>query len=94
MGEYLYIDEQGHNLTVTHRMLYSSSVVCDACGAEMWRKPQPVSVTWGGLAPSGGELAPDVQELIDTAPERRAVFEAEHEAHERRTGQGSVNNGI
>jgi hypothetical protein len=76
-------------MIATHRMLYTTSIICGTCGAEMWRKPQPVTVTWGGLAPSGGEPSPAVQELLRTAPERRDAFEAEHEAHENRTGQGS-----
>jgi hypothetical protein len=90
MPEYLYVDGEGHLATVNHRMLWSTGVVCTTCGAEMWRKPQPVAVVWGGLPPSGGDLNPNVQELLDTAPERRERFEAQHEEHERRTeGQGS-----
>lgn len=85
MGQYLYIDENGHQMTVTHRMLYTTSIVCSVCDAEMWRKPQPITVTWGGMAPSQGELHPEIRGLIDTADERRDAFEAEHEAHERRS---------
>lgn len=85
MPEYLYTDELGHLSTVTHEMFYNGDVICDQCGAEMWRKPQPINVTWGGLAPSKGEVNPEVQHLLDTADERRAKFDAEHEEHERRT---------
>ena len=84
MGLYTYMDGDGHVVTMDHRMLYTTSVICNQCGAEMWRKPQPVNVTWGGLAPSQGQIQPNIQELIDTADERRDKFNAEHEEHERR----------
>lgn len=83
MPEYLYIDENEHEQTVSHRMLYGTGVVCAACGLEMWRKPQSFIVTWGGLKPSDGELDPKVKHLVDTQDERRAAFEGVHEEHER-----------
>lgn len=85
MPEYLYTCPEQHEATITERMLYSTGHVCAACGLEMWRKPQITTVVWGGLAPSEGEPAPAVRELIDTADERRDKFEELHEEHERAT---------
>ena len=85
MGQYLYLDVNGHEVTVTHRMLYTSAVICSTCEEMMWKKPQSVAVNWGGLPPSGGELNPDIRGLLDTADERRDAFEQEHEEHETRT---------
>ena len=83
MAEYDYIDGEGHQVTIRHRMLYTTSILCDICGAVMWRKPRALAVTWGGLAPSQGQLDNSIQNLVDTAPERREGFEAVHEKHER-----------
>lgn len=66
-------------------MATTEHVICVECGSLMWRKPQAVRVNWNGLKPSQGELHPELKELVDTAPERRAAFEIEHEEHERRT---------
>ena len=85
MGEYLYIDDEGHEVTITHRMLYTTGIICGTCGAEMWRRPQSPYVTWGGLPPSSGEMSPEIKNLIDTAPERRDKFAEVHEKHERDT---------
>ena len=85
MPEYLYIDSNGHEQTITHRMIYNSDVICSICDELMWRKPQPFVVNWGGLPPSGGELNPDIKHLLDTADERRDAFDEEHESHEART---------
>lgn len=87
MPEYLYTDGEGHEVTKTHRMLYTTSVYCDICGAEMWRKPQPVSVTWGGLSPSQGAVNKRIRNLINSAPERRDNFDKAHDAHEKRSEQ-------
>ena len=83
MPIYLYTDENDHTQTVTHRMLYSTGVICIACGLQMWRKPQGFQVTWGGLRPSAGELDPEVKQLVNTADERRDKFIKRHEKHER-----------
>ena len=85
MPQYQYKDENGHMTTVTHRMMYSTGIVCTTCDAEMWRVPQSVMVTWGGLPPSGGDLAPDVQNIVNNADRNRAKFEETHENHERAT---------
>lgn len=71
MPEYIYLDNNHHTETVTHRMLYTTGIVCAACGLEMWRKPQPFLVNWGGIRPSQGELAPAIKEHIKRAPENR-----------------------
>lgn len=83
MPEYKYIDDNAHETTVTHRMFYTTSIICVACGLKMWRKPQVVMVNWNGLKPSVGELDPEVKELIDTQDERRDKFIERHEKHER-----------
>ena len=85
MPEYLYKDESGHTKKVIHRMMWSTAIVCTTCDAEMWRVPQRVTVTWGGLAPSAGDLAPDVQDIVNNADRNRAEFEEIHEHHERAT---------
>ena len=84
MPNYTYTDGM-HTTTVTHRMLWSTAVVCATCGADMWRKPQSVTVLWGGLPPSGGELSPDIQTHIKNLPKSQDEFEEEHEKHEQRT---------
>jgi hypothetical protein len=63
----------------------SPVIVCKECGKEMWRKPTMPNVSWNGLKPSSGEIHPNIQNLIDTAPERRDKFIERHEKHERET---------
>lgn len=59
MPEYLYTDENSHRITVIHRMNYGTAVICDQCGAEMWRVPQGGQfVNWGGLKPSQEQRDP------------------------------------
>lgn len=86
MPTYTYIDANGHTETITEPMFCNAVHLCAACGLEMWRKPQAVSVTWGGLKPSGGYRSPEVQNLLDTVDERRDKLAQKHEEHERRTG--------
>jgi hypothetical protein len=85
MPEYIYKDTRGHTTSITHRMLYSTGIVCTTCDADMWRVPQRVTVTWGGLAPSAGEPAPEVQDIVNNADRNRAAFEETHENHEHAT---------
>jgi len=85
MPEYLYKCENEHLEDVVHPMLWSTGVVCAVCDNLMWRVPQAVSVTWGGLAPSDGDLAPEIQQHLSTLDEQRADFEQIHDEHERRT---------
>jgi len=85
MPEYLYTDEESHTVTVTHPMIYSTGIVCAACGLEMWRKPQAFTVTWGGLAPSQGEMSNPIRRHLASVPEKRDKFAEKHEEHERRT---------
>jgi hypothetical protein len=54
-------------------MFYTTGVICE-CGLEMWRKPQRVRVNWNGLRPSQGELAPDIQNMVNTEDERRDKY--------------------
>lgn len=85
MPVYEYKCENDHHTTVTHRMFYTTAIICIACDEEMWRVPQPINVTWGGLAPSQGEYSPEIKAHLATLDQQRDEFAAEHEAHERRT---------
>lgn len=78
MPSYVYTCEQGHRIERRERMFYSTAVVCD-CGGEMHRVPQPFTVNWNGLAPSQGELHPNIRQHIENAPERREQVEAKYE---------------
>jgi len=86
MPNYTYTDVNGHEFTVS-RSFYDSDdgYVCDICGKDMHRAYQVPRINWGGLSPSQGEYHPEVQELLNTKDERRAQFDEEHEAHEKRT---------
>jgi hypothetical protein len=84
MPEYIYTDAYRHEQTATLPMTSTAVVICTACGAQMWRKPQPISVTWGGLRPSQGEIHPDIKQLIDGRPQR-----LEAEAQEKEQANGS-----
>jgi hypothetical protein len=87
MPDYVYTDEDGHTVALTHRMddCDNFTIVC-ACGLDMARKPSwEGMVNYGGIRPSQGEYHPEVQELLATQGERRAEFEKRHEEHEKRT---------
>ena len=88
MPEYVYTDGK-HTKHATHPMEWSTGVICTLCGAEMWRKPQVAAVIWGGLPPSGGEPAPDIQQHLRNIDKSRDDFEREHDEHERRTADDS-----
>jgi len=83
MPEYLYRDPAGHELEMAHRMAYGTAVVCE-CGLPMHRVILPVSINWNG-GRAGYEPAPDVQELIRTAPQRREEFLKVKDGHRKRT---------
>ncbi len=85
MPNYKYKDASGHHTTVTHRMLYGTAVVCTTCDADMWRVPQRITVTWGGLAPSAGDLAPEVKAAINNEDRNRAASVKIQEAHDDKT---------
>lgn len=85
MPEYLYKDANGHTTSVVHPMMWSTGIVCTTCDLDMWRVPQPVTVTWGGLPPSAGDLSPGVRNMVDNADRNRAEFQEIHEKHERTT---------
>lgn len=82
MPQYLYIDQFRHHVTLTARMGYTTGVICATCGAEMWRKPQAVSVTWGGLRPSQGELSHEIQDHIRDVDRKRDRYEDKHGDHD------------
>ena len=86
MPNYTYTDDQDHVSIAFHGMLEDPQIICAACGLDMWRKPSHVAgVSWGGLSPSQGEYAPDIQDFLDTRDESREAFEERHEDHEKRT---------
>jgi hypothetical protein len=86
MPEYTYTDDEGHEFT-TWRSFHASEedYTCEICGLEMYRAYQAPFINWGGLKPSSGEYHPEIQDLLDTKDERRAKFDEDHEAHEKRT---------
>lgn len=90
MPDYLYSDGR-HLQTVTHRMAENPLVLCAVCGAVMHRRPQAVSVVWGGNPPSKGGLHPLVEELNRTYDRRVDEFAAKKEAHVNRTRDGNTN---
>lgn len=67
-----------------HGMSDAFPFFCPRCQRQLHRVPQPVRINWNGLAPSAGELAPDVQAAVDNAAANRDRFAAIHEAHESR----------
>lgn len=77
MPSYVYTDGT-HTQEVTHRMLYSTAVVCGECGAEMWRVPQPFSVNWNGLPPhkDNGQM----RRWAADAPRRQDEMEEKYHA--------------
>jgi len=81
MPEYLYVDENGHEFTLSHPMIYDKIIKCEECQSVMWKKPQPFTVTWGGLKPSAGGLHPDIAQHIKDAPENQAQIEKDKEGY-------------
>ena len=76
MPVYVYVDSK-HDLTTAHGMTENPEIICPECGQRMHRKPQAVSVNWGGLPPHQSHLrSPAVQSMIDNADQRRETFEA------------------
>lgn len=66
MPEYDYLDENGHIVTMTHRMNYSTAIICVACGSVMWRKPTAGwYVSWGGLKPSEDQQDPVIEKHVN-----------------------------
>ncbi len=86
MPIYVYKDQNAHVCEMTHRMGYTTGVVCVSCGEPMHRVPQAPLVNWNGDN-SRHPLHPTIKRLIDTAPQRRDQFYKEHEQHEQRTAE-------
>lgn len=63
---------------------------CPVCGGECQRLYHAPRVNWNGLAPSQGELHPEVREHIEHRQERREQFEAMHAEHEARAQKENV----
>ena len=79
MPEYIYICANGHELEVNEGMFCDAERICNQCDTVMWRKPMMPAVTWGGLSPSQGELAPVIQDIVDNEDENRANYLAQKE---------------
>lgn len=90
MPDYTYTDPNGHTTTVTHRMLYTTAVICTICDAEMHRRPpQIAAVLWSDMRPSRGEYHPNFRRFLDTTDERRDKYEEkldERHRHQQRNG--------
>lgn len=88
MAKYLYrCDACGRERVVRHRMADSPEIRCDECGEEMRRAiRQAPAVNWNGDT-AASPIHPEIQRLIDTAPERRDRFEERHEQHEKASTQ-------
>ena len=83
MPEYLYKCPEAHTTSITHPMLFNGAISCTICNGQMWRVPQSVTVTWGGLAPSeAGEMSPEVADHINNADRKRDEYQAMKEARE------------
>jgi hypothetical protein len=83
MPEYLYRCACGQQRTARHGMMESVTVVC-ACGKAMKKAITAPRVNWNGNPPSGAQLSPQVQALIDTADERRDRYAAKLEQRKAR----------
>ena len=85
MPEYVFVDRNGHSLTVGmsfSEYTENGTPICAKCGETMTRHYSVPSVTWGGLRPSQGEYSDTMKDFFRTAPQRRERFEKEHEEHE------------
>ena len=70
MPEYTYVCLEGHTKDIEKGMLEEVEVIC-RCGEKMRRKFTMPHVSWGGLRPSQGELAPVIQDMVDNEDENR-----------------------
>ena len=74
MPTYVYMCPNGNTETMTLPMFYDEPVICAGCGLEMWRKPQAVTVTWGGLKPSEDDHPEWLKDHIRDAPRNRDEY--------------------
>ena len=76
MPTYIYRCHKRHTHTREHSIADCGTVQrCPDCGGLMYRVPQAVPVNWNGLPPHlEGTRPPVVQQMIDSAPERRARY--------------------
>jgi predicted nucleic acid-binding Zn ribbon protein len=78
MPSYIYRCPKHHTLEISQTFAQAHStpyLPCPKCQGQMHRVPQPFSVNWGGLPPHLADARPPaVQQMIDTAPERRARY--------------------
>lgn len=81
MPTYVYKCPDAHYKEVLHRMLYSTSVLCDECNLEMHKVPQAVGVVWGGLPPHQEHMiGPAAHDLLDNKERNRESLIAKQEA--------------
>lgn len=86
MPSYLYrCVDCGHLADYAHGAALDPLITCDECGGVMRKKPQMVSVTWGGPPPSAGGKHPLVERLNATYAERVDAFARKKEQHVKRT---------
>jgi hypothetical protein len=78
MPVYVYTDEAGHEIEISHAVNSPTVPYCPQCSAAMWRKPQRVGVIWNGLRPSQGDIPQMAQDLIDSRPKRLDKYNQEH----------------
>lgn len=73
----------GLRCEMSHRMLYTTGIMCDEDGGEMHRVPQILAVNWDGPKPSAGGMNPIIADHIANVDRSRDEFAEEHERHER-----------
>lgn len=75
MPFYVYkCDDCEQLLTVQHRMLYTTGLLCPDDGASMHRVPQLFRVNWDGPAPSQWEIHPSIKQHVRDAERNRDEF--------------------
>ena len=76
MPQYQYKCQTNHTHILTHSISECERVhLCPICKTPMHRIPQDFSVNWNGLPPHLADARPkEIQQFIDTAPERRAKY--------------------
>lgn len=86
MPSYLYrCVDCGYLAEFFHSASLELLPTCDECGGVMRKKPQVVSVNWGGPPPSAGGKHPVVERLNATYAERVDAFARKKEEHVKRT---------
>jgi len=69
---------------ISHRMLYTTGILCLVDSRPMYRIPQLIRVNWDGPAPSQWEMSPSVKQHVANADRDRGEylrFKYERESH-------------